>query len=67
MVSAWRDAVIVPILKKGDDLRCCDNWRGISLLDVVGKVMARILKERLQIDFSRSLSVAFVRVVGVLI
>ena len=26
----------------------CDNWRGIALLDVVGKVVARVLQERLQ-------------------
>ena len=54
VVSAWRDAVIVPIPKK-DDLRCCDNWRGISLLDVVGKIMARILKERLEVVADRIL------------
>ena len=41
------DAVLVPIPKKGDLTRC-DNWRGISLLDVVGKVAARILQGRLQ-------------------
>ena len=29
----WADAVLVPIRKKGD-LSNCDNWRGISLLDV---------------------------------
>ena len=34
----WRDAVIVPVPKKGN-LQLCDNWREISLLDVVGKVM----------------------------
>ena len=46
----WRDAVVVPILKKGD-LRHCDmyNWRGISLLDVVGKLLARIILNRLKI------------------
>ena len=33
----WLDALLVPVLKKGD-LFLCDNWRGISLLDVVGKV-----------------------------
>ena len=27
---------------------CCDNWRGISLLEVVGKVVARIVQNRLQ-------------------
>ena len=26
----------------------CDNWRGISLLDMVGKVFASILQCRLQ-------------------
>ena len=46
-VSDWRNAEIVPIPKKGD-LRSCDNWRGISLLDVVGKVFARVLQGRLQ-------------------
>ena len=30
-----RVSLIVPIPKKGD-LSCCDNWRGISLLDVGG-------------------------------
>ena len=47
VVRDWKDAVIIPIPKKGD-LKCCDNWRGISLLDVVGKLFARILKERLE-------------------
>ena len=42
----WVDAVLVPIPKKGD-LSNCDNWRGISLLDVVGKV-GGILQDRLQ-------------------
>ena len=37
VVDDWKDAVIVPIPKTGD-IRECDNWRGISLLDVVGKV-----------------------------
>ena len=38
---------IVPISKKGD-LRACTNWRGIGLLDGVGKVFAKIVQERLQ-------------------
>lgn len=52
VVSDWQGAVIVPIPKK-DDLKCCDNWRGISLLDVVGKLLARILKERLEVIADR--------------
>ena len=43
----WSEAILIPIPKRGD-LSQCDNWRGISLLEVVGKVMARILQERLQ-------------------
>ena len=39
--------VLVPVPKKGD-LSCCDNWQGITLLDVVGKVVAHILQDRLQ-------------------
>ncbi len=43
----WIDSVLVPIPKKGD-LSICDNWRGIALLDVVGKAVARVLQTRLQ-------------------
>ena len=35
--------------RKGIDLQHCDNWRGISLLDVVGKLFARVIQERLQV------------------
>ena len=47
VVRDWQDAVVIPIPKKGD-LKQCDNWRGISLLDVIGKILARIVQERLQ-------------------
>ena len=43
----WRDALVVPVPKRGD-LNVCDNWRGISLVDVAGKLLGRILQERLQ-------------------
>ena len=36
------------IPRKGD-LRDCNNWRGISLLDIVGKLFGRILQDRLQL------------------
>ena len=48
VVQDWKDAEIVPIPKKGD-LKNCDNWRGISLLDVIGKLFGRILQDRLQL------------------
>ena len=43
----WSNAVLVPIPKKGD-LMHYDNWRGIALLDLVGKVVARVVQQRLQ-------------------
>jgi hypothetical protein len=47
VVEDWKNAEIVPIPKKGN-MKVCDNWHGISLLDVVGKLFARIVQERLQ-------------------
>lgn len=44
-----------PIPKKGD-LKKCDNWKGISLLDVAGKVFGRILQDRLQTVAEKVLS-----------
>ena len=54
VVNDWKDSEIVPIPKKVD-LQLCDRWRGISLLDVVGKVFARILQERLLVITERAL------------
>ena len=48
VVKYWKDTEIVPILQKGD-LKKCGNWRGMSLLDVVGKVFVRIMRDRLQV------------------
>ena len=39
--AEWRDATLVPVLKKGD-LSVCDNWRGISLLDVMDKLFQQL-------------------------
>ena len=43
----WVDDILVPIPKKGN-LCSCENWREISLLDLVGKVVARVVQNRLQ-------------------
>ena len=34
---------------KEGDLKQCDHWCGISLLDVVGKALGRIVLRRLQV------------------
>ena len=46
MPADLRNAKIVSIFKKGDKADC-DNYRGISLLSVVGKVIARIILQRI--------------------
>lgn len=46
MPQQWRNALICPIPKKGSKTNC-ENYRGISLLDVTYKVLARIIRNRL--------------------
>ena len=41
----WQRAIIVPIHKKSCRKKC-GNYRGISLLSVLGKVFTRILNDR---------------------
>ena len=43
----WKKALIVPLFKKGDPINI-DNYRGISLLRIPGKVFAIVLKNRLE-------------------
>ena len=43
----WRKALIIPIHKKGSRLEC-SNYRGISLLSVIGKLYARVLNDRVK-------------------
>ena len=43
----WKRSTIIPIHKSGPTTQC-ENYRGISLLSVPGKVYARILENRLR-------------------
>ena len=45
--AVWKEAEIVPILKKGKDKRDPHNYRPISLLSCVGKLMERMVNRRL--------------------
>jgi hypothetical protein len=42
----WKKAIIIPIHKKGDRKEC-GNSRGISLLSVPGKVLTRVILNRI--------------------
>ena len=44
----WIDANIAVLFKKGDRSHC-GNYRGISLLSAVGKVLADIILQRLHL------------------
>ena len=41
----WKD-VIITVLHKSKDRRVCDNFRGISLINVIGKILERVIQNR---------------------
>ena len=49
----FKDASIVHLYKKKGNRQSCDNHRGISLLSIAGKILARILLNRLNTHLER--------------
>lgn len=47
MPEEWRVAILCPIFKKGDKT-ICENYRGIGLLNIVYKMLSKILSNRLR-------------------
>ena len=45
--AEWKEGYLIKIPKKGD-LSRCDNYRGITLLSVPGKILNRIILERMK-------------------
>ena len=43
----WKKGIIIKLPKKGD-LTDCRNWRGITLLTVMSKIMSRVIINRIQ-------------------
>ena len=50
----WKTWIIIKLPKKGD-LGDCNNWRGIQLLSLPSKILARILLERLKTGIDSTL------------
>ena len=46
--TGWRRGVVLPIWKGKCDHQRCNNYRGVTLLSVPGKVLARILLDRVR-------------------
>ena len=47
VLAVWREGIMIKLPKKGI-LRDCNNYRGIMLLSVPGKVLNRIMLERVR-------------------
>ncbi len=47
MPEDWRKAIIVPLYKEKGNREECNNYRGISLLSMPGKIYGRILNKRM--------------------
>jgi len=43
----FKDASIISIFKNKGSRTCCDDYRGISLLSIAGKVLARVILNRI--------------------
>ena len=50
----FKDATIIHLFKRKGNPQVCDNHRGISLLSAAGKILARVLLNRLNEHFERS-------------
>ena len=48
------NAILIPIPRK-DKLHICDNWRGILILEVMEKVVERMIQNRLKVLAEREL------------
>lgn len=48
--QAWKEGLIIKLSKKRD-LSQCTNWRGITLLNVIDKILAQIILTRILYEY----------------
>ena len=53
----FKDASIIHLYKRKGNPQVCDNHRGISLLCIAGKTLAKILLNRLNVYFDQNVNV----------
>ena len=51
---SWKEAILIPILKKGKDRHNKSSYRPISLLSCLGKTMERMVNKRLQYHLEKN-------------
>ncbi|CAF5066742.1 unnamed protein product, partial [Rotaria magnacalcarata] len=51
----WSSAILIPLFKNKGDKTSCDNYRGICLLNVVSKLLTRVILNRIQIMIDQQL------------
>ena len=51
----WRHAIVANIYKRKGERSDCGNYRGLSLLDVAGKIFAKIMASRFNRDIAERL------------
>ena len=47
ILQEFKDATIIHLFKRKENPQVCDNHRGISLLSIAGKILSRVLLNRL--------------------
>jgi len=57
MPDDWKIGLIVPLFKKGDKTKC-ENYRGITLLNVTYKILLSVVLERLT-EYSEEILVEY--------
>ena len=55
MMTDWNLAILIKLYKNKGEKQLCDNYRGISLLNVTSKIFSRIILNRIQQLIDRQL------------